>query len=183
MKARTLSVWLVSLVFCLLVHSQPANDECSNAIQILPSDLASTYSFSGTTTSSTKQHLCSPVIAGTGNPAGDVWFYFTPSENMLVDFSLCGSSFDTYLYIASGSCSSYSCLVASYDSLLCSTISRSFVQAFSMLQGMRYFIIVSGSNFNTGSYTLSVSKNTGSASCATATTIPSLPYSSPTVVA
>src|SRR3990167_4026977 len=83
MEPRALLPWIF-LFFCSLVNSQPSNDLCPNAIQILPSDLTSTYSFSGSTASSSKEHLCSPVT-GSANPAGDVWFYFTPSENMLVD--------------------------------------------------------------------------------------------------
>src|SRR3990167_10781837 len=144
---------LFVLVFCFFVSSQPANDLCTNAIQISPSDLTSTFSFSGTTASSTRQHSC-PPISGTIRPsAGDVWFYFTPSENMLVDVSLCGSSYNAYLYITSGTCSSYSCLISNDDSSLCSPTSRSYIKAFSMRQGVNYFIIVSGSGSNSGSYT------------------------------
>src|SRR3990167_5115591 len=132
---------LFVLLLCILVYSQPANDLCMNAIAISPSDLSTTYTFSGTTVSSNKEHSC-PLVS-TGTSAGDVWFYFTPTVNMLVDISLCCSSYNTYIFIASGSCASLSCLVASDDSAICSSTTRSSVKAFSMLQGVNYFIIIS----------------------------------------
>ena len=80
----------IEIGFCLEVAlERPTNNLCIDAIPILCGDTAS-----GTTVNATS--------TGGGRPGNDVWYSFDgtsePAET-LVTVSLCGSAFDTYLYV------------------------------------------------------------------------------------
>ena len=94
--------WFFLLVICAFVIAQPTNDLCSNAISIpgLP------YTYSDTTIGAGKESTCSGTL-----PAGDVWFSYVPTTSIIVAISLCeGTDYDSYLYLAAGSCASLTCI-------------------------------------------------------------------------
>lgn len=81
----------------------------------------------------------------------DVWFTFTPEETGNYTVSLCGSSFDTTLFVFSGSCDAPVQVV--YNDDYCGV--QSFVNA-SLNQGETYLIRVADYDELGGAYTLLV---------------------------
>src|SRR3990167_2205360 len=172
MQARTTYFIAVSsseTLFQLEVFVPPENDQCSEAIQIkrLPftSSVVSTI-------------YARPDFTCPQNPLRnrDVFFTFTPTEFSYVDvsISLCGSDFDTYVFLASGSCDSLLCLAWNDDSPSCAL--RSVLDGVTLEQGTTYFIVVSGSNSAAfGSVSLSIT-GTPRTGCVAATEIPSIPF-------
>jgi RHS repeat-associated protein len=86
-----------------------------------------------------------------GNPNPDVWYTFTFTEYTSFTISLCGSNFDTYLYVldASGN------VVSSNDDYgpLCGDSNASISETFA--PGV-YFIVAEGSGYNTGDLSVDV---------------------------
>ncbi|HOH49649.1 MAG TPA: PASTA domain-containing protein, partial [Candidatus Hydrogenedentes bacterium] len=81
----------------------------------------------------------------------DVWFTFTPEETGSYTVSLCGSSFDSTLFVFSGSCDTP--VQVAYNDDYCSV--QSFVSA-SLNQGETYLIRVADYDELGGAYTLLV---------------------------
>ncbi len=74
-----------------------------------------------------------------GNPSPDIWYTFTLSGPADVGISLCGSNYDTYLYVLD----QYGELVASNDDNgpFCSEVNSSIYQSF---EAGTYYIVVEG---------------------------------------
>ena len=160
--------FLLSLVFSTLVFSQPANDLCSRATQISTFP----YSYTGTTVGASKEHTCNaPEFSG------DVWFTFTPTTLLGLKIGTCTSepagSFDTIIYVTSGSCDSYICL--QFDDEGCRFNGQSYLEGTNYQAGVTYFIIVSGWNGQKGTFTLTV--DAFNSNCVNAQTIPAIPFS------
>jgi len=93
---------LIVFVFCFtstIAFAQPANDNCSGAIQIIPgyTCVATTGDVSGATQSQ---------VGCTGTADDDVWFYFTATSTKHTITVVASSSFDAILQVFTGSCGS-----------------------------------------------------------------------------
>ena len=89
----------------------------------------------------------------TYNPlAPDVVYAFTPPRDMCVNVSLCGSSYDTVLYIINGvsgavlGCNDDSCGL------------QSELNSLNLIGGVVYYIVVDGYSANCGAYAIAVSE-------------------------
>src|SRR3990167_3017621 len=105
----------------------------------------------------------------------DLFYTFTPVvTHDSVTISLCGSNYDTIVFLASGSCESLSCLASNDQSRACS---QSILEGQTLMAGTTYYIIVTGwisSSFGSVSMTVTGIPRVG---CLAATVIPSIPYS------
>ncbi len=121
----------------------PANDDCSGAIGIACDDTVT-----GNTSDATSDGapFCSTSPGSKG-----VWYTFLGTGDE-INLSLCGSSYDTKINVYTGSCGSFSCVTGNDD--FCGT--RSEV-TFASAPGTTYYILVSGFNASSGSFTLDVS--------------------------
>src|SRR3990167_8446317 len=149
------------------VFIPPVNDQCAGAI-VIPS-LPYTAPPASTT------YARPDFLACISTAQRDIYYVFTPSTTYnSVTISLCGSSFDTFLSLASGSCAGLSCLDTNDDS---DCGDASTLRDKTLVAGTTYYIIVAGySSDHFGSVSLTI---TGIPlnSCATPRVIPSIPYS------
>ena len=149
------------------VFIPPVNDQCAGAI-VIPS-LPYTAPPASTT------YARPDFLACISTAQRDIYYVFTPSTTYnSVTISLCGSSFDTFLSLASGSCAGLSCLDTNDDS---DCGAQSTLRDKTLVAGTTYYIIVAGySSDHFGSVSLTI---TGIPlnSCATPRVIPSIPYS------
>ncbi len=143
------------------------NCTCATATEIASLPFAAT----GTTTSCTRsyQAACSVSVPHSGSK--DRVYRYTPAVDELVSISLCGSSFDTLLYVFAGSCPATpndpGAPIACNDdgcfgsSPLASHLGDVFLQA-----GVTYFIVVDGfGSDSSGSYELSMWSTPACAAC------------------
>src|SRR5262245_59732198 len=84
--------------------------------------------------------------------APDVVYRFTPATNVCVDVSLCGSAFDTGLWIYDGTTATD--VACQDDSPACGL--QSNITGVALIAGHNYFILVDGYNTACGQYTLHV---------------------------
>src|SRR3990167_4161741 len=167
--ARMSKSWVLLFLvfFALAAYSQPVNNLCSNAIQIPNYP----FSYTGSTVGSSKEHTCNG-----GQVSGDVWFAFTFPTVVTLKIGTCSSGplglFDTWIYLVSGSCGSYTCL--QNDDQGCG-FNNQAVKEITIQAGAQYDVVVSRYFGATGTYTLTVNQLVKG--CEVATTITSLPYS------
>lgn len=83
--------------------------------------------------------------------AADVVYAFTPAADYLIDISLCGSLYDTVLYVFEGDCTGDP-IVCDDDS--CGT--QSEIDSLVVYTGTTYYIIVDGYQDLCGEYTLNI---------------------------
>jgi hypothetical protein len=86
--------------------------------------------------------------------APDVVYRFTPVNNMCVDVSLCGSAFDTGLWIYDGTTATD--VACQDDSPACGL--QSDIHNVALTAGHNYFIVIDGYNVACGQYTLHVTE-------------------------
>lgn len=136
------------VIFALagIAAAQPANDLCSNAIQVFAG-----VPQNGTNVNATGTDLSS--CAGTGDTR-DVWYSFTAPENGLASFTVCGASWDTTLSAFNG-CGGAELACNDDDCGLQSTI------VVAMTDGQTCLVRVAGYGGATGSFTLNTSFNAG----------------------
>jgi phage gp37-like protein len=120
-----------------------ANETCANAINI-----ACGQTITGITAGGTPDAL--PGGCLTPNNAPGVWYSFI-GTGQNVQFSLCGSAFDTRIAILSGTCSSLTCVVTNDD--FCGAQSQASIFA---AAGVTYYIYVTGFGTASGNFTLNV---------------------------
>jgi RHS repeat-associated protein len=125
---------------------------------------------SGTTTfSSTKNNGSGFTNGFPNNSSPDVWYTFTLASAADVSISLCGSDFDTYLYILN---SSKSVLYSNDDSgPLCTGTKSSLVEH---LNAGTYYIVAEGYSSYTGNIVANISITISGSS-----SIPVITYSTP----
>jgi hypothetical protein len=125
----------------------PANDLCSGAIEIECGDIVN-----GNTDNATDAG--NPAFCGTNVSAPGVWYSFTGTGDD-IELSLCGSDYDTKLFLYSGSCAALECVGGNDDNFTqCPTNGlNSYIYASTEL-GETYYVFVSGYSLNTGLYTL-----------------------------
>ncbi len=85
-----------------------------------------------------------------GNPAPEVWYQFTLGGTTDVSISLCGSDFDTYLWLLDA----YGNLVMSDDDSGCGGNTSEIAQT---LASGTYYVVAEGSGYYTGSMVMNLS--------------------------
>lgn len=118
-------------------------DLCANAIPVTCGN-----SYTGTTVGRLPDALPNGCLTPVNAPG--VWYSFT-GTGQNVQFSLCGSAYDTRMAILTGTCSSLSCVVTNDD--FCGAQSQTSIFG---ATGVTYFIYVTGFGTASGSYTLSI---------------------------
>jgi hypothetical protein len=126
----------------------PANDLCGNA-EVIFSSCGSTYTSTGTTQFATNTGN-GPTCTTAASTSNAVWYTFTGIGNN-VTASLCGSAFNTKIFVYSGTCGAFTCTAGNDD--FCGTQSE---VTFNTVSGVQYYILVAGSGSNNGAYTLNV---------------------------
>jgi hypothetical protein len=124
-----------------------SGDRCSNATPVPCGG-----SISGNTTSAGSDGGL-PACLANGKNFNGLWHSITPAGTGPLNLSLCGTIWDTYLRVFSGTCSALSCVAGNDDS--CSKASS---VTFSATAGVKYNILVSSSVAGGyGAYTLTAS--------------------------
>lgn len=114
------------------------NDECTNAI-VLTNGVAEAFD----TTAATPSATIWPCAAG-GGP--DLWYSYTPSANSNLEFTTCGSTYDTALEVFTGTCASLVPVQCNDDA--CSTQSQ--INIYGATSGTTYYVRVGGWSGSTG---------------------------------
>lgn len=155
------SVWFLVVASLFAAPSSvdgavPVNDECENALQLVPSSDAVVVT--GSTIDSTVDalNICGENLV---NSPG-VWYSYQQSSDTIIHVSTCTNqtNFDTALTVYTGDCSSLQCVDGRDDDLECdagneehSTIS------WQAAAGQQYYVLVHGSEANhTGDFGLVV---------------------------
>ena len=125
----------------------PANDLCEDAISIECGDIVT-----GNTSAATMND--NPGTCITTMSAPSVWYTFVGTGDD-VTLSLCGSDYDTKLFLFSGDCNNLVCVSGNDDNFAqCPTNGlNSYIYA-STVEGETYYVIVSGYSSQTGLYNL-----------------------------
>ena len=146
----------------------PANDLCSNAIP-----LAVPISTTGTTINATVESPFPPSCVATQNTMIGVWYTVIGTGNK-IGASLCGTSWDSEIFIYSGnSCGALTCVTADDDNgVTCSGSAAS--AAWCSVPGLKYYIYVTGWN-TTNAFTLDITETVNSGSAPTLTVVASSP--------
>lgn len=111
------------------------------------------YSVSGTTVGfADDYHESCPLPAG-GAP--DVVYSYSPPANQTVSVSLCGSGFDTKLYIYANAVTPGNPLACN-DDYCGNEYLRSHIHGLSLAAGDTYYIVVDGFSVSSGNYTLDI---------------------------
>ncbi|MCC6765942.1 MAG: hypothetical protein IT293_14890 [Deltaproteobacteria bacterium] len=127
-------------------HVPPGSCTPCSAATVIP---AAGGTFPGTTSGSSQMN----ATCG-GSAAPEQVFQWTPAVSGLARLSLCGSGYDTVLYVRSGLCETGPQVACNDDSSPCGQAStvETYVEA-----GTTYFVVVDGFASLAGSFTLSVS--------------------------
>ena len=137
----------ISLLFLMLMYSvswaQPANDLCTNNILVTCGQ---------TVTGNTSTATIDATPACGSATSNSVWYRFVGTGSP-VTFSLCGSSYDTFLSIFTGSCAALTCVQSNDDSAACGAQSQITITT---IAGTTYFIRVHGYSTASGAFSLTV---------------------------
>jgi len=121
------------------------NDLCTTAIPITCG-----ATVTGTTIGATNAGN-GPLCTTAASTAGAVWYTFT-ANNQAVTLSLCtGTTYDSKLFVYTGSCGAFTCVIGDDDG--CGGIGPSTV-SFAALNGVTYYVMVAGFGSATGNFTL-----------------------------
>jgi hypothetical protein len=129
----------------------PANDDCANATAFTLT-CGSSYTDAGTTANANNVGN-GPTCTTGASTAGGVWYQFIGTGND-VTASLCGSAYDTKIFVYSGVCGAFTCEGGNDDA--CGLQSEVTIPT---VQGTTYTILVAGYGSGTGDYTLTVTDN------------------------
>ncbi len=127
------------------------NDLCANAIPIRANGVytGNTTGLADNTSPLTNNPSCASV-----STSPDVYYTIQARASGNITLSLCGTSFDTILYVGT-SCSNFSVACDDDNGPSCSGVQSSLT--FAATSGTTYYIAVDGWNTNSGPYTLTVS--------------------------
>jgi hypothetical protein len=143
----------------------PPNDDCANAIAIAVPGSASASTISATPDGA------APTCITSNDGANGVWYTVNGNGNSYMA-SLCGSGWDSKLFVYTGSCSSFTCVTGDDDNGPgCSSTDASV--SWCTTTGTLYYIFVTGYSTNSGAFTLNVTE--------TAIPVPTVSPSSPTM--
>lgn len=126
----------------------PDNDLCTLATPIACDDVVSGNTSAATDTDEPGG------FCGTGGGSPGVWYAFTGTGD-IVNFSLCGSTYDTKIQVWEGDCTALSCIVGNDDNFGACGGLQSEVEFISTL-GTQYYVYVFGFGSSVGDYTLTV---------------------------
>ena len=115
------------------------NDECTGAIALT----AGAQTVFDTSISAT---LSAPAWPCATSGAADLWYSFTATTNGTVEFTTCGSSYDTALEVFEGTCAALTSVGCNDDA--CGL--QSTARVFGATQGTTYYCRVGGWNGSTG---------------------------------
>jgi len=111
------------------------------------------YSDSGSTCGYTNDY--DEVCPYTGSTSPDVVYSFTPASDMLLDFDLCGSLYDTKIYIYDSGLNLVACNDDFYFDDHCGVyVSR--IESAPLMAGETYFIVIDGFGGDCGDYILTI---------------------------
>lgn len=119
------------------------NDDCVDALPVSCGSIVT-----GTTLGSNTETV--PAGCGTAYTAGGVWYKITGADASITA-ELCGSAYDTKLFVYEGSCTNLICVGGNDDA--CGLQSR---VTWAGVNGIEYYILVSGFSANQGDYELSI---------------------------
>ena len=131
MKIRTTACSL-AVAGALMATASAQNDECATATA-LTNGVAELFDTSTATLSATIW-----PCAGGGGP--DLWYTYTPAANTNLEFSTCGSSYDTALEVFTGTCTSLVPITCNDD--VCGTQSQ--INIYGATGGTTYYVRVGG---------------------------------------
>ena len=148
-------------------HTPPANDLCGGALV-----LTCGQSLTGTTSDATATG--DPTTACGASVSGSGVFYSIAGTGGSITVSTCNAatSFDTKLFVYSGTCGTYTCVAGNDDDDQCSASAVASSVTFSSALGTNYFVFVSGYKGETGTFVLN-------ATCATPSPAPTITGLSP----
>lgn len=128
------------------------NDLCANAIA-----LACGQNVTGSTTGATAVGDPTGACSGVTIDAGGV-FYAIAGTGADITVSTCnaGTTFDTKLFVYSGTCGNYTC-VAANDDVTCGAAQYASTVTFPSVFGTNYFVFVTGFQTAAGTFVLSTS--------------------------
>lgn len=122
----------------------PGNDECQDATDLGPMGWSESRTSFGSTVGAVDTQF------GPG-----AWYKFEATVNSTANVSLCGSSYDTFLFVSKGStCAELELEGQNDDSSFCGLASQ---LQFDIIAGETYFLFISGVRGAVGDYILSVS--------------------------
>jgi hypothetical protein len=139
------------------IHAQPANDLCSNAIELtvgVGSCSSIEYTNVGATTTGNPP---TPACWSPNNMSHTVWFYFvatSPSVEVSTNFG--NSLNNTQLAAFSGSCGSLTQIACNEDINTASGLLHTNVQLHGLTVGNTYYLIVDGNGNSTGGFGICV---------------------------
>ncbi len=126
----------------------PQGDNCTNPIFMsLP------FRGTGSTCSYANDY---DYACSWSSTSSDVVYFYSPSTDQQVSFSLCRSSYDTKLYVYQNSCSGTP-IACSDDASICPCASasfRSYLECLQLYAGNTYYVVVDGYGGACGDYVL-----------------------------
>ncbi len=124
----------------------PTNDDCANAIALACGDVVS-----GSTSFATADSEVSGVFCGTTSATAPGVWYTVVGTGLDITASLCGSSYDTKLFVYEGACGSLTCVGGNDDA--CGLQSE---LTWTSTLGTTYSIWVTGFSSATGDFDLTI---------------------------
>ncbi|WP_312078589.1 T9SS type A sorting domain-containing protein [Chryseobacterium sp.] len=145
----------------------PANDTCATAVAI-----ACGGTVQGDNSLATDDTLPTSTCGSTGSTASykGVWYTVTATENGPITIDACGTQYDSYLRVYTGSCSGLTCFantdgVGYADAGCTSNIYNAPKVTFTGVSGTTYYILLTGyAAARIGNYTISVTQGCGNLS-------------------
>jgi hypothetical protein len=122
----------------------PSNDSCSGAIALTCGQ---------TVTGSTTDASAEPAVGTCGNATAPTEWYSFVGNGQAITASLCGSGYDSFISVLSGTCGALTCVASNDDAGVCSPQSQ---VTFTSTTGTTYYIRVGGFGSNSGAYTLAL---------------------------
>ncbi len=122
----------------------PPNDLCANAIPLTCGSSVTGNTSTGTNTDN------GPACTATVSTAPGVWYTLTGTGTDITA-SMCGSGYDTKIFVYTGSCGSFTCVTGNDD--FCGLQSQ---VTFASVQSTTYYIMVAGFSTASGLFTLNI---------------------------
>jgi RHS repeat-associated protein len=152
LPGQRIGLYTVLTVFCLLIFS--VSSRAQNGTSALDAIPAGSFSACGGTPFSGNGNNYSyngvQYYNNMGQPSSDVWYKITAEVGTDIQISLCGSNFNTYVHLLDEYSEEWA---SNDDSPECGL--QSSLTYNDLLTGT-YYIVVEGSSYNTGNFSLSI---------------------------
>jgi hypothetical protein len=160
MSIRHISLLILATIFTLSAAlAAPGERQAGDTIADAVAIPALPFTGSGTTVGYTNDF--DEVCPFTGSLAPDVVYSFTPATGVVAEIDLCGSSYDTKLYVYDADLQLLACN-DDYVSPYC-TVLRSRLDGVLMDAGVTYYLVIDGYGTQAGDYVLHVDAADGCA--------------------